>query len=93
MNYTTTCRICQIDFFYVRVYLVFKLNYGKIVIKLNEYLKMNNISRSSLKKSELRYDTILSYCRNEVTRLDTDTLAKLCSALGCKIEDIIEYRP
>lgn len=53
---------------------------------------MHNISRSSLKKSDLRYDTILSYCRNEVTRLDTDTLAKLCNALDCKIEDIIEYK-
>lgn len=70
---------------------MFILEYGKIVIKLNEYLEKHNISRSSLKKSELRYDTILSYCRNEVTRLDTDTLAKLCHALNCKIEDIVEY--
>lgn len=69
------------------------MEYGKIIIKLDEYLKSHNISRSSLKKSGLRYDTILSYCRNEVTRLDTDTLSKLCHALNCKIEDIIEYRP
>lgn len=69
------------------------MEYGKIIIKLDEYLKINNISRSSLKKSDLRYDTILSYCRNEVTRLDTDTLSKLCHALNCKIEDIIEYKP
>lgn len=27
----------------------------------------------------------------EVTRLDTDTLAKICTALDCKIEDIIEF--
>lgn len=69
------------------------MNYGRIEIKLNKYLKDNNISRSSLARNgELRYDTILSYCRNEVTRLDTDTLAKLCSALNCRIEDIIEYK-
>ena len=69
------------------------MNYGRIEIKLNKYLKEHNISRSSLARNgELRYDTILSYCRGNVTRLDTDTLAKLCSALNCKIEDIIEHK-
>ena len=66
---------------------------GKICIKLDEYLKEHNISRSSLsRKGELRYDTILSYCRGEVTRLDTETLAKICTALECKISDIIEFK-
>lgn len=65
---------------------------GTIIIKLDQYLKNHNISRCSLaRKGELRYDTILSYCRGEVTRLDTDTLAKICTALDCKIEDIIEF--
>lgn len=37
---------------------------GKIVIKLDEYLKKNKISRSSLARNGgLRYDTILSYCK------------------------------
>ena len=68
------------------------MEYGRIKIKLNEYLKSHNISRSSLARNgNLRYDTILSYCNGDVTRLDTDTLAKLCCALNCKIEDIIEY--
>ncbi len=66
---------------------------GKIIIKLDQYLKTHNISRCSLaRKGELRYDTILSYCRNEVTRLDTDTLAKICTALDCNINDIIELK-
>lgn len=65
---------------------------GKIIIKLDDYLKKNNISRSGLvRNSGIRYDTLLSYCRNNVTRLDTDTLAKLCGTLHCKIEDIIEF--
>lgn len=66
---------------------------GKIIIKLDQYLKTHNINRCSLaRKGELRYDTILSYCRNEVTRLDTDTLAKICTALDCNINDIIELK-
>lgn len=69
------------------------MEYGKIIIKLDKYLKSHNISRTSLARSgELRYDTILSYCREEVTRLDTDTLAKICHALDCEISDIIEYK-
>lgn len=67
---------------------------GKIVIKLDEYLKKHNISRSSVvRNGELRYDTVLSYCRGNIVRLDTDTLAKICSVLNCKIEDIIEFVP
>ena len=66
---------------------------GKIVINLDKYLKNHNISRSSLaREGELRYDTILSYCRGNVTRLDTDTLAKICSTLECDISDIIEFK-
>lgn len=65
---------------------------GIIVIKLDSYLKKNNISRSSLsRQGGLRYDTILSYCRGDVTRLDIDTLAKICGTLDCDICDIIEF--
>lgn len=67
---------------------------GKIIIKLDDYLKKHNISRSSVARNgDLRYDTVLSYCRGNIVRLDTDTLSKLCSVLHCKIQDIIEFIP
>lgn len=67
---------------------------GKIIIKLDNYLKQHNISRTSVARNgDLRYDTVLSYCRGNIVRLDTDTLSKLCSVLHCKIQDIIEYFP
>ena len=44
------------------------------------------------RQGELRYDTILSYCRGEVTRLDIDTSAKICNTLDCEISDIIEFK-
>ena len=31
------------------------------------------------------------YCKGSVTRLDTAVLARLCCALDCKIEDLLEY--
>ncbi len=70
------------------------MEYGKIVIKLDNYLKEHHVSRTSLsRKGDLRYDTILSYCRNDVTRFDADTLAKMCIALNCNIQDILEFVP
>ncbi|MCI8620812.1 MAG: helix-turn-helix transcriptional regulator [Clostridia bacterium] len=70
------------------------MEFGRINIKLDEYLKTHNISRSSLsRKGELRYDTILTYCNKTVTRLDIETLAKICATLNCNIQDILEFEP
>ena len=33
------------------------------------------------------------YCNEEITRLDTAVLARLCTALDCKIEDLLEFVP
>ena len=67
---------------------------GKIIIKLDEYLKEHKIGRSSLcRNGNIRYDTLLTYCRKTVTRLDLDTLEKICSTLNCNISDILEFIP
>jgi putative transcriptional regulator len=35
----------------------------------------------------------LKYNHNKFTRLDIEVLARLCTALDCGIEDILEYVP
>ena len=66
--------------------------YGKIRIKLNELIKEKGISKNKLShKAEMQRTQLNNYCNNKITRLDTDVLARLCSALDCKIEDILEY--
>lgn len=68
--------------------------YGKIKIKLDEMLKKRNMSKNKLShKAEMQRTQINSYCKNEITRLDTDVLARICTALDCKIEDILEFIP
>ena len=66
---------------------------GKVDVILDEYLRKNNVSRSSLtRNTELQYSQILRYCRNEVQKLDLNILAKLCTVLDCEITDILKLK-
>ncbi|MBR6769011.1 MAG: helix-turn-helix transcriptional regulator [Clostridia bacterium] len=68
--------------------------YGKIKIKLNEMIEKNGISKNKLsQRAEMQRTQINRYCKNEITRLDTDVLARLCTVLNCKIEDLLEFIP
>lgn len=68
--------------------------YGYIKIKLNELIQANNISKNKLShRAELQRTQINQYCNNTVTRLDTAVLARICSTLNCKIEDLLEFIP
>ena len=68
--------------------------YGKIKIKLNELIEKSGISKNKLShKAEMQRTQINNYCKNEITRLDTDVLARLCTVLNCKIEDLLEFEP
>lgn len=68
--------------------------YGTIRIKLKELLEQSGMSKTKLcHKAELQYTQLNHYYRNEVTRLDTDVLARICTALNCQIGDLLEYVP
>ena len=68
--------------------------HGRIVIKLDQVIKNAGISKNKLShRAEMQRTQLNNYCNNKITRLDTDVLARLCSVLDCKIEDILEYVP
>ena len=70
------------------------LDYGYIRIKLNELIHQQGISKNKLAhRAEMQRTQLNQYCNNQVTRLDTAVLARLCHALDCKIDDLIEYVP
>ena len=68
--------------------------HGKIIIKLDELIQKAGISKNKLShKAEMQRTQINNYCKNKVTRLDTDIPARLCTVLNCKIEDLLEFIP
>lgn len=69
-------------------------NYGYIQIKLGSLIAANHISKNKLShRAEMQRTQINQYCKNEITRLDTAVLARLCTALNCRIEDLLEFVP
>ena len=69
-------------------------NYGTIRIKFDEMIEKKNISKNKLAhRAEMQRTQLNQFCKGTVTRLDTAVLARLCCALNCKIEDLLEYVP
>ena len=69
-------------------------NYGTIRIKLDEIIEKQNISKNKLAhRAEMQRTQLNQFCKGTVTRLDTAVLARLCCALNCKIENLLEYVP
>ncbi len=70
------------------------VNYGHIHIKLDEIMKKQNVSINKLAfRSEMQRTQLKAYIRNEVQRVDISVLARLCYALECSLDDLLEYIP
>ena len=68
--------------------------HGSIKIKLDELIQKKGISKNKLsKRAEMERTQINNYCKNTITRLDTDVLARICNTLDCEISDLLEFVP
>lgn len=68
--------------------------YGTIRIKLEELIQKVGISKNKLShRAEMQHSQINHYCRGDITRLDTDVLARICTVLDCQIGDLLEFVP
>ena len=57
--------------------------YGTIRIKLDELIEKTGISKNKLShKAEMQRTQLNNYCNNQITRLDIDVLARICTVLG-----------
>lgn len=67
-------------------------DYGKVIIKLQEYMEPRGISRNSLAvDANTRFEVVDKWYKGDVEKLDLDVLARFCYVLECGINDIIEY--
>ena len=64
-----------------------------IKLTLDKALKKSGVTRYELaKRTGIQYQIIDNYYKNKVKRYDSYILERICGALDCKIEDIIEYK-
>ena len=64
-----------------------------IRICLDETLKRLGVSRYELaKKSGIQYQVIDNYYKNRAKRYDSYVLERICDALDCELEDVVEYK-
>ena len=67
---------------------------GTVTIKLDYLLTQRNLSKNKLiQRAELQRSQLNHYCCNQVGRIDLDVLARICTVLECRIEDILEFIP
>ncbi len=63
-----------------------------IRICLDKTLEKYNISRYELvKRTGIQYQIIDNYYKNKVKRYDSFVLERICLALDCNIDEIIEF--
>lgn len=86
---------CHNSFFVLRFFRGEHMEeWGQVNLRLDEFLKSHNISRSSLSRNaQIHYGQLLKYCRNDMQKVDLNLLARICKTIDCEIGDIIEYLP
>lgn len=69
-------------------------DHGHIKIKIDEVLKDRKISKTQLTYlAFVQRGQLKKLMDGEAARVDFDVLARICNALDCRIEDILEYVP
>ena len=71
-----------------------RADYGHVELKLKEVMDERGISRNQLAKLiDARFEVVGKWYKGEVEKMDLDILARICYALDCTAEDIIQYVP
>ena len=64
-----------------------------IRISLDRILDEKKVSRYELaKRTGIQYQIIDNYYKNRVKRYDGYVLERICDALDCKIDDVLDYQ-
>ncbi len=63
-----------------------------VKLTIDKILEQRGITRYELaKRTEIKFQTIDRYYKNKVIRYDSYILDRICAALECNVNDILEY--
>lgn len=69
-------------------------DFGYIKIKLLDLITERGISKNKLAHlAQMERTQLNRYCNNQVRLIDMNVLSRLCTALECNIDDILEFIP
>ena len=67
---------------------------GTIPIKLEEVIQQSSLSKNKVAQlSQTQRGQLNHYCKGDIQRIDLAILSRLCYALDCRVEDVLEYIP
>ena len=68
--------------------------FGKVTLNLEKLIQEKGISKTQLSyKAEISHTQINRFCKNDVARIDLNTIARLCHILKCNVADLLIYEP
>ena len=71
-----------------------ELEFGTIKLHLKEVMEDRHITLSKLSyRAEMQRTQLKHYYDNSIQRLDIAVLSRLCYALNCDLNDLLEYIP
>ena len=69
-------------------------DFGTIRIKLEEVIQQSSLSKNKVAQlSQTQRGQLNHYCKGDIQRIDFAILSRLCYALDCRVEDVLEYIP
>ena len=69
-------------------------DFGTIRIKLEEVIQQSSLSKNKVAQlSQTQRGQLNHYCKGDIPRIELAILSRLCYALDCRVEDVLEYIP
>ncbi len=70
------------------------VDYGHVRIKLAQLMAEQNISINKLAfRAKMQRTQLKAYMKEDIQRIDLAVISRLCYALECNLNDLVEYVP
>lgn len=67
-------------------------DYGRVTVHLRELMDAQKISRNQMAQNiNARFEVVDKWYSGDISRIDADVLARICYALDCTVQDILQY--